>query len=816
MEAMCVSITKLEATEARQLTQLKLEKQGVRSQHRAPSPRGSRPYLREKAARHEVLKLHVRPPSTQAELLEAAAVKGALKKSRAGHMLTKDELQLLERVEARRANAKKLDIMSPSTKAELETAAVKGVLSKSRAGHMLTRDELQLLERAEARQSEASNFADEMPDSGRSATPMSARPGSRSATPRSARGGSRSGTPMSARANVRGKDVEAGAAAIAAKLRQATQRKDGAVAVIRREWRRSRERLDRQSRENMEAKQREEAERAAREEEAAREEAERDEAARLAAEEEERRRIVDMSDPNSSRGRWARGDQTIMKSLLHSPAVAHAGGSWLVAQSLMRVSKVWRSMCLRWCASFDAVLLSASGGPMRGWGSGVVPAILKTTPSAFKLHFEGFIDSTVSELALMAGTLVELTLSSCTGVGSLLEVTSFHALRLLTLTHCDVSVDGLKHLAKGSPGLRSLRLVGCPAATGILAFARNLPNVLNGAEPAALRSFIYLDRLSDEVVRSVARTCPRMEVVELRGVGSSAALKVAALNWTHLRELRLQGLEGSAKWVDADLSLLAQGCRHLRLLHLENGDVSRLTGEALSSFTELVDLSLARLGTAAILSTDAMLALAKATATTLRRLDLSACTFEDGTAAVEALLSRCTALEHLELAGVSVQSHAFAHVTCSKLQYAGLNGTAIDSTAVIALVRASDKLTALDLRNTAIDDDALVAIHDHVATRLERLDLTRSGCTHQGFRSTWKACKKLPRKEPVDRLASSVCADVQPIPDGSAAPTRPVYTFLHVDTEGEVSCVRLRMVMSERVQILRGALTPLTAEIKHE
>ena len=53
--------------------------------------------------RREALLVRIPPPSTRAERLVAAAVETALGKSRAGHMLTKHELQLLEREEARRA-----------------------------------------------------------------------------------------------------------------------------------------------------------------------------------------------------------------------------------------------------------------------------------------------------------------------------------------------------------------------------------------------------------------------------------------------------------------------------------------------------------------------------------------------------------------------------------------------------------------------------------------------------------------------------------------------------------------------------------------
>lgn len=478
-------------------------------------------------------------------------------------------------------------------------------------------------------------------------------------------------------------------------------------------------------------------------------------------------------DPSTSRGQWATAENAVVAAFLSSgrrvvpndassfydqaETCSFEAGSWAMAQRLAQLNSRWRARCLEWCASVSSVWLCAPCW----WGSGVLLAVMRTSPRMTGLHLHGFDAKALAELNCIGTGIQDLTLSRCGGVGAALQSATLPLLKTLQLVGCrDVTSDALRRTASESAMLVSLRLIECRAADGVtlsscaLAFPRNLP-----PNAGALRC-LYCDApLADEVVRAFMRACPQLEELTLHYVTSAVAVKQAAVLVPCLWRLELYAATGGtpsfASWNEQELQGLAQTHR-LTHLRLENGRDSPVTGAFLPFLQGIVDLSLAGLQTA--LLADSIAAFAHAAGPSLRRLDLSGCNIsQNASAAVECLLRCCHALEHLELAdaGLEIRNNAFDGATCTKLRYLGLGGcSSIVSKSVALAMIACPHLEVLDVSRTDIDDEALQAIAEH-ALMLSHLDLSCCSCiTSAGVNALlskrMKLSVSLPPRTPTD------------------------------------------------------------------
>ena len=464
--------------------------------------------------------------------------------------------------------------------------------------------------------------------------------------------------------------------------------------------------------------------------------------------------VAAAEDPNTTRGKWASAEWELVNALLSSRKECLDMGGFMLAQTLARTSTAWRSSCKTWCK--DLEVLPFRGGD--GWdactfGQGAMGAVSRTAPKVRDLHLEAFDKVAMSELNKLAGLLDTLTLTLCTGVGAILEAVSFPKLKTLKLENCrDVSAEGLKQLASDSKDLRSLHLEGCAVGGAALAFARNLPRKAGGAPQGALQFFSCDQHLTDEVLRALTRACPNIEELTLYAVGSSVALKQLAMHSTQLRRLQLFGGEkligSKLPWRDEEIEALAEGCPKLTQLRLEHGANSPLTGAFLYLFSELTDLSLAHLGSVSELSRSALLALWQSGGTRLTRIDLSGCRVDDCGMLAE-LVSTCSALEHLECAGIQCELPvgSFESIACTGLKHLGLSATGIANADIGCALQECGQLTSLDVSATTIDDTTLGVIKHFAAPRLTRLGLMRcERATRAGLTNLVEACRYLDRR----------------------------------------------------------------------
>lgn len=362
-------------------------------------------------------------------------------------------------------------------------------------------------------------------------------------------------------------------------------------------------------------------------------------------------------------------------------------------------------------------------------------AIVRSCPLATRFHFNGFSVDSLNALQTLSETLVELTLSDSSGVGPTLANCNLSRLVTLRVLRCrDLTQEGLRQVACRSTCLEALYLEDSALNGSALAFSRHLP--MEDFEPAAaLQCFVCTERISDEVVRGLARACPRLQLLNLRDVGSAVAIWQTSMHCPDLRKLLLRGGADPPGWKDADIEALSKACPRLTTLHLEHGLTSPLSGNFLASFAAITDLSLAHLDS--VLRADAMTKLAQC-ASHLTRLILTSCVFED-LGVVGALLCECRALRHLDLAYARGMNGEVAHSppACIQLHDLDLKGSSVmDAQVVARVVRACVYLHSLDMRETAFDsldvDGLLAATCDteEVSSALDRFHAALSHSLH--------------------------------------------------------------------------------------
>ncbi len=477
--------------------------------------------------------------------------------------------------------------------------------------------------------------------------------------------------------------------------------------------------------------------------------AERRAAARLAEEEAERQRLAQEAEDARRYAalgttRWMRADSdfdsVLVFAFLGSRGLSLEEGGWTLAQLLGQLSWQWRRACLHWCEGVETLKLQAAleWGACR-WTSGVMAAIERTAPCLTHLELRGLDGNAFSGLEFISSSLAVLTLSRCTDVGKVLETTPFPRVHTLRLEHCrDLSSEAFRQIAKEWPRLRSLRMEGSTVSRPlIISFARALP------PNAPLDSVECTEPFPDDAIKAMAKTCPALCSIVLP-ISGPFAVREAARCFPRLQQLRLglqPNLPGVTKrtpcWTDAELKALAQGCPHLRELHLVDGrnGFTGMSGVGLATLSQLTDLSLANLPSP--LAGEAMIQCAQALSK-LVHLDLSDCSLPDARAdvpgladrVVAAFLKACSELETLNVAGISQLTNATLYkatpIACIRLRHVdvgpGREGGRglIDGKGLVPLVDACSQLRTLRISSamgTANRVSADGEIHRDVAKR---------------------------------------------------------------------------------------------------
>lgn len=475
---------------------------------------------------------------------------------------------------------------------------------------------------------------------------------------------------------------------------------------------------------------------------------ERRAAARLAEEEAEARRLAQEAEDARRYAalgttRWMRADGDydagLIFAFLNTRGLRFDQGGWSLAQLLGQLSWQWRRTCLRWCKGVGKLRLRAGlDGGMCRWTGGAMAAIERTSPMLTALELQGLNGDALTGIELISSSLTLLSLSGCADVGPMLETTAFPRVHSLRIENCaNLSSDAFRKIAKEWPMLKNLRLEGSTISRPlIISFARAL------SAGALLETVECTEPFPDDAIKAMSKTCPAVCSLVLP-ISGPFAVREPARCFPRLQRLRL-GLQpnvpGVTKrapcWTDAELQELAAGCPMLSDLHLADGrnGFTAMSGAGLAALPELTDLSLANLPSA--LDRDSMVECARALRK-LRRLDLSDCTIPDARAdvrgvadtVVAAFVSSCTALEELNLSGVSQLTNACfvkAKIACASLQHVDIGpGRAcelglIDGKGLLPLIDACPHLRTIRIGSPEAAASRISAdgeIHRDVAKR---------------------------------------------------------------------------------------------------
>ena len=314
------------------------------------------------------------------------------------------------------------------------------------------------------------------------------------------------------------------------------------------------------------------------------------------------------ADINTGRGKWAQAYPSMVHAYLVAFEDEPEGGAWETAQHMARICRAWREATAAWCkVSVTKLRLRAS---LR-WGTGVMQAVHRTSPSLVALELIGFDSTTCSGLELISSLLRSLKFLECSDVGTVLEMIAPHldGLEYLAVRSSRMGEgDGFARIAEGScTQLATLEVGGQwswpqssslfrrqdplpppkeedgATARAMLRYARTL--AFGGKDIARpLACFRCYDRLPDEVVRALCRSNPRLVEIELHDVASIASLKVPTTFCDSLESLELHAA-GSLKkppWTKIDVSAHVGNCPSLQRLSLkgEDGSLMQWAAEA--------------------------------------------------------------------------------------------------------------------------------------------------------------------------------------------------------------------------------------------